>query len=221
METHEVSAVLLSLGVASLAVLLSLPFGLWCGWILARKRFPGKTLFEAIVFLPLVLPPIVTGFFLLYVLGPETGLGKLLNIDFLFTWRALVVAAAVVGFPLMVRPIRAAIEDIDQGLEEAARTLGHSRWQTLKLVTLPLARRGILGGSVLAFARALGEFGATVMVASNLPGERTLALEIFNQAAVPGTDELVMRLALISVALSILALVVSELLLARHTRDAR
>lgn len=210
----EWSAVWVSLLVAGVAVALALPVGIAVGWLLARGRFRGKILVEAVVFLPLVLPPVVTGYFLLVVLGRQGVVGSWLfnslGIEITFTWVGMAVAGAVVGLPLMVRAVWLAVDGVDPGLEEAARTLGSGHWRTFWRVTLPLARAGILAGSLLAFARALGEFGATVMVAPNLPGTRTLALEIYRQASVPGGETQVLRLAVISVALSLLALLGTE-----------
>jgi molybdate transport system permease protein len=198
--------------------------GVALGWLLARVRFRGKILVEAVVFLPLVLPPVVTGYFLLVVLGRRGVLGGFLyeswGIQIAFTWVGMAVAGAVVGLPLLVRAVWLAVNAVDPGLEEAARTLGFGRWRTFWRVTLPLARGGILAGSLLAFARALGEFGATVMVAPNIPGTRTLALEIFRQASVPGGEAQVMRLAALSVGLSLLALLGTEWFLRRDRRVA-
>ncbi len=178
MEWHPL---ILSLEVASLATGVVLVVGLGLALLLTRLRFPGQTALDAIVNLPLVLPPTVLGFYLLFVLGRGSPLKEWLGIDILFTWVAAVVASAVVALPLMVRTSKAAIESVDPNLEKAARTLGAPEWRVIKEVTLPLASRGIIAGLVLAFARALGEFGATLMVAGNIPGRtQTAPLAIYD-----------------------------------------
>jgi molybdate transport system permease protein len=203
----EWSAIRMSLLVAGAALALALPVGVALGWLLARRRFPGKALVEALVFLPLVLPPVVTGYFLLVVLGRNGWLGGVLHdlfgLQIVFTWLGMALAGSVVGLPFLVRSVRLSVEAVDPGLESAARTL-------------PLAFPGILAGALLAFARALGEFGATVMVAPNVEGTRTLALEIFRQAAVPGGEGAVLRLSLIAVALALAGLLGTEWLASRR-----
>jgi molybdate transport system permease protein len=215
----EGSALRMSLLVGTAALLLVLVPGIALGWLLARRRFRGKALVEALVFLPLVLPPVVTGYLLLVVFGQRGWIGgflqRFLGIHVVFTWLGMAVAGAVVGLPLLVRAVRLSVSAVDPGLESAARTLGLGPWPTFFRVTFPLARPGILAGALLAFARALGEFGATVMVAPNTAGTRTLALEIYRQASVPGGEAAVARLALLSVALSVAALLAVEFL-ARH-----
>jgi len=185
------------------------------------RSFRGKILVEALVFLPLVLPPVVTGYLILVVMGQHGLIGgplyDALGVRIVFTWVGMALAGAVVGLPFLVRAVRLSIEAVPRGLEEASRTLGLGRWKTFVRVTLPLARPGILAGALLAFARALGEFGATVMVAPNVDGTRTLALEIFRQASVPGGEAAVARLAVISILLSFIALLGTEWL-ARRTR---
>ncbi|MBI2919007.1 MAG: molybdate ABC transporter permease subunit [Chloroflexi bacterium] len=172
---------ILSLQVASLATVVVLIVGLGLALLLARRRFPGHTVVDTVVNLPLVLPPSVLGFYLLFVLGRGSPVKEWLGIDILFTWMAAVVASATVALPLMVRTSKAAIESVDPNLEKAARTLGAPEWRVIKEVTLPLARRGIIAGLVLAFARALGEFGATLMVAGNIPGRtQTVPLAIYD-----------------------------------------
>ncbi len=172
---------LLSLQVTAVATLLILIFGLALALVLARRRFPGKTLVETLVNLPLVLPPTVVGYYLLLALGRGGPLVEWLGVRVLFTWGAATLASAIVGLPLMVGAARAAIANVDPALENAARTLGSSEIEVLWRVTLPLARRGILAGLVLAAARALGEFGATLMVAGNIPGRtQTLPLAIYD-----------------------------------------
>jgi molybdate transport system permease protein len=216
----ELSAVWMSLLVGTVALLLGLPLGIGLGWLLARRRFRGKSLLEALIFLPLVLPPVVTGYMLLLGLGRNSLLGGLLEelgIRVVFTWLGMAVAGMVVGLPLLVRAVRISMEGVEPGLEQAARTLGLGPVATFRRVTLPLALPGILGGALLAFARALGEFGATVMIAPGTPGTRTIALEIYREASVPGGEGAVLRLAAVSVLLSVIALLGTERLSARRT----
>ena len=209
----------LSLKVALAGLVASLPFATAAAFVLARKRFPGKTLFDAVVHLPLVLPPVVVGFALLVLFGSEGALGKRLEplgIVFAFRWTGAALAAAIMGFPLMVRAIRLAIEAVDPRLELAARTLGASRTRVFFTVTLPLAASGLLTGALLAFARSLGEFGATITFVSNIPGEtQTLPLAIYTATQVPGGDAQAWRLAILSVLLSLVALTLSEWLARR------
>jgi molybdate transport system permease protein len=216
----------LSLKVAFWSVLCSLPVAIAIALLLARCDFPGKSVFDAVVHLPLVLPPVVIGYFLLLALGRHGPLGALLEeylgIVVAFRWSGAAVAAAVMGFPLMVRAIRLSVESIDSGLEAAARTLGATRWRVLFTVTLPLALPGILTGALLSFARGLGEFGATITFVSNIPGEtRTLPLAIYTQTQVPGGDSAAMRLSIIAIVLSLVALMVSEWLVQRAQRHAK
>ena len=221
----EWSALRMSLLVAGASLVVALPAGVALGWIFARRRFFGKAVLEAVVFLPLVLPPVVTGYLLLMVFGRNGWVGRLLwdvlGLQVVFTWVGMALAAAVVGLPLLVRAVRLTFEGVDPGLESAARTLGAGPWRTFWRVTLPLARPGIVAGGLLAFARGLGEFGATVMVAPNVAGTRTLALEIYRQAAIPGGEAAVGRLALISIALSLAALLGTEWFGRRGRRRAR
>lgn len=218
LTTTEASAIRLSLGVAATATLVALPPGVLLGWLLARRRFPGKILVEAASLLPLVLPPTVTGYFLLVLLGRG---GPLAGLHLLFSWKAMVLAAAAVGFPLLVRASRAAFEAVDPGLGRAARTLGCSRAGEFFSVTLPLAWPGLLAGTVLCFARAIGEFGATRMVSLNTDGQRTIALEVFQLVETPGDHgHALLRLVLFSVLLSLLALGVGEFIVRRWTRRA-
>jgi molybdate transport system permease protein len=220
----EWSALGMSLLVGITALAMSLVPGIAVGCFFARRRFRGKFLLESIVFLPLVLPPVVTGYLLLVLLGRRSWFGGFLHdafgLQIVFTWFAMAIAGAVVGFPLLVRAVRLSVAAVEPDLEEASRTLGHGPWSTFVRVTLPLARPGILAGALLAFARALGEFGATVMVASNLPGTRTLALEIYRQASIPGGEPVVLRLALLSIVLSLLALLATEVVAGRNARAA-
>jgi molybdate transport system permease protein len=221
MNEPAISAVGLSLAMGLCAVGLDLVPGIVMALILARRSFPGKSVLEALVFLPLVLPPVVTGYFLLRIFSQNSFLGGFLagiGIKIIFTPAGMALAAAVMGFPLLVRTVRAWLENIDPRLEQAARTLGCSKLSSLFSVTLPLAWPGIVAGSVLCFARALGEFGATAMVSAGTPGQRTIALEIFRYYQSPGHEETVVRLALVSIGLSMVALAASEALIRKTTR---
>jgi len=210
----ELEIVALSLKVAFWGVAASLPLAIGTAYVLARKRFPGKTLFDAVVHLPLVLPPVVVGFLLLVLFGRQGPMGRLLEpfgIVFAFRWTGAALAAAIMGFPLMVRAIRLGIEAVDTRLESAARTLGARRGRVFFTVTLPLAWPGLATGAVLAFARSLGEFGATITFVSNIPGEtQTLPLAIYTFTQVPGAGHAAMRLSILSVLLSLAALAASE-----------
>ncbi len=205
---------LFSLGVALLATALILPPGVAMGWILARFRWPGKWAVETLVALPLVVPPVATGLLLLQLIGRKSPLGQLweswTGAPLVFTWKAVVVATAVMAFPLLVRSARVAFEEVPVRLEHMALTLGASRWRAFFLVTLPLAKRGLVAGAVLAFARALGEFGATMLVAGYIPGEtNTLALDIYHYVQL-GQDERAWAAMLVSLSLAAGALLVSE-----------
>ena len=194
--------------------------------LLARRNFPGKSVFDAVVHLPLVLPPVVIGYFLLLALGRRGPLGAPLEEYFgivvAFRWTGAAIAAAVMGFPLMVRAIRLSVEAVDSGLEAAARTLGAARWRVFCTITLPLALPGILTGALLSFARGLGEFGATITFVSNIPGEtRTLPLAIYSLTQVPGGDAAALRLSVIAIVLSLLALMVSEWLVREAQRRVK
>ena len=219
----ELTAIGLSLKVAVAASLGSLPFGIALGWLLARKRFFGKSLLDALVHLPLVLPPVVVGYVLLVNFGSQGTIGKLLasfGVDFSFRWTGAALASAIMGFPLMVRAIRLSIEGADRRLEQAASTLGASPWRVFRSITLPLAWPGIVAGAVLAFAKALGEFGATITFVSNIPGEtQTLSSAIYGLLQVPGGETGIWRLALVAVAISLLALLLSEWLTRRQRED--
>ncbi|MEO6517702.1 MAG: molybdate ABC transporter permease subunit [Pseudoxanthomonas sp.] len=219
----ELTAIALSLKVAVTAALASLPFGIALGWLLARKRFFGKSLLDALVHLPLVLPPVVVGYVLLVNFGSQGAAGRLLanvGIDFSFRWTGAALASAIMGFPLMVRAIRLSIEAVDRRLEQAASTLGASPWRVFRTVTLPLAWPGIVAGAVLAFAKALGEFGATITFVSNIPGEtQTLSSAIYNLLQVPGGQSSIWRLAMVAVGISLLALLLSEWLARRQRED--
>lgn len=206
-------------GMALVAVALILPLALLLAWLLARRRWPGKALLETLVALPLVLPPVATGLVLLQAFGRRGHLGALLHrldFDVVFTWRAVVLALAVMSFPLLVRSARVAFEAVPQRLEQVARTLGASEPRVFFTVTLPLARRGLLGATLLAFARALGEFGATILVAGNIPGRTTtLSLAIYQQVQL-GDDGAAYRLMAVSLVLAFGAVWLSETLLRRE-----
>ena len=212
---EEWAAVRLSLIVATTATLASLPVGIATAWLLARRRFWGHGLLNVLVHLPLVLPPVVTGFALLLLFGHNGPIGSFLEhnfgLVFAFRWTGAALAAAVMGFPLMVRAIRLSFEAIDRRLEQAAGTLGAPPLWTFATVTLPLARPGIIAGMVLGFAKALGEFGATITFVSNIPGEtQTLPTAIYTFTQVPGGDPEALKLSMLAVALSIAAIAVSE-----------
>ena len=211
----EIEALLLSLKVGVLSVAGALPFGLLVAWLLARKMFPGKLVIDAAVHLPLVVPPVVVGYILLILLshnGPVGGwLYNTFSISVAFTWKGAAIAAGVMAFPLMVRAMRLSLEAVDQRLEAAARTLGASRIRVFLTITIPLMAPGILAGVILAFARALGEFGATITFVSNIPGEtRTLPLALYSLAQTPDGETGATRLAVISVLLAFGALMASE-----------
>ncbi|NEU13283.1 molybdate ABC transporter permease subunit [Methylobacterium sp. BTF04] len=218
----EWTAIVLSLRVAAVATLASLVPGLAVAWVLARKRFPGRALLDGLVHLPLILPPVVTGYVLLLALGRRGLFGPTLaqfGIVFSFRWTGAALACAVMGFPLMVRAMRLSIEAVDRRVEQAAATLGAAPLAVFLTVTLPLALPGVLVGAVLAFAKAMGEFGATITFVSNIPGEtQTLPSAIYTLTQVPGGEGAALRLTLISVALSMTALLISELLARRLGR---
>ncbi len=218
---EEIDAIRLSLWVASIGILASLPIGLFVAYALARWRFPGKLLLDGLVHMPLVLPPVVTGYILLLLFGRRGPIGAWLEqtfgIVFSFRWTGAALAAAIMGFPLMVRAIRLSLESTDRRLEDASRALGANRLITFFLVTLPLALPGILAGLVLSFAKALGEFGATITFVSNIPGEtRTLPSAIYTFTQIPGGDAGAFRLAAVAMVIALGALVISEVL-ARKT----
>jgi len=223
---EEWEIVTLSLKVSGIAILLCLPIAFALAWALARGRFPGRILLDALVHLPLVLPPVVTGWLLLLAFGANGPagrfLGETLGLTFMFRWTGAALAAAVMALPLMVRAMRLSLEAIDRRLEGAARTLGAGPLRTFFAVTLPLAMPGVLAGLVLGFARSIGEFGATITFVSSIPGEtRTLPLAIYGALQLPGGEDAATRLALISVALSVGALVISEWLTRRGTLKDR
>ena len=209
------TAVELTIRISIVATLCALPFGIGLGWLLARRNFWGKSVLDGLVHLPLVLPPVVTGYLLLILFGRRGPIGAFLyghlGIVFSFRWTGAALACGVMGFPLMVRPIRLALEAIDRKLEDAASTLGANRIFVFLTVTLPLALPGIIVGVVLCFARALGEFGATITFVSNIPGEtQTISAAIFTLTQVPGGDAAAGRLVLISIILAFAALFASE-----------
>jgi molybdate transport system permease protein len=220
---EEMIAIRLSLRVALWAMLGSLPVGVCIALLLSRGRFWGRSLLNAFVHLPLVMPPVVTGYLLLLLFGRRGPLGGLLEnslgIVFAFRWTGAALAGAVMGFPLMVRSIRLSIDSVDRRLEAAAQTLGANALWVFATITLPLILPGILAGMVLSFARALGEFGATITFVSNIPGEtETLPLAIYTLTQVPGRDLATFRLTLVAVAISLAALFASEVLIERATR---
>ena len=214
LSPQEWTAVALSLRVATVATAVSLPFGIAIAWLLARKSFPGKTILNAIIYLPLVLPPVVTGYLLLIAFGRRGIFGQTLadiGIVFSFRWTGAALACGVMAFPLLVGAIRLSIEAVDRRYEDAAATLGASRAWIFLTVTLPLALPGIIAGAVLAFARALGEFGATITFVSNIPGEtQTISAAIYTLTQVPGGDAQALKLVGIAVMIALAALVVSE-----------
>jgi molybdate transport system permease protein len=216
----EWTAVRLSLKVSFWAMLASLPVGIAVAWLLARGRFPGKSLLNALVHLPLIMPPVVTGYLLLLTFGRRGAVGALLEehfgIVFAFRWTGAALACAVMAFPLMVRAIRLSIEAVDAKVEQAASTLGAPPLLVFLTVTLPLSAAGIVAGMILAFAKAMGEFGATITFVSNIPGEtQTLPTAIYTLTQVPGGETGAMRLVLISVVISVTALLASEYLARR------
>ncbi|MGV8936362.1 MAG: molybdate ABC transporter permease subunit [Allorhizobium sp.] len=217
---EEVTAMVLSLKVATTAAVVSLPAGIVVAWLLSRRDFYGKTLLNGLVHLPLIMPPVVTGYLLLLTFGKKGAVGAFLDQWFglvlSFRWTGAALAAAVMGFPLMVRAIRLSFDNIDQRLEAAASTLGANPLRVFLSVTLPLILPGIAAGTVLGFAKAMGEFGATITFVSNIPGEtQTLAAAIYTYTQVPGGETAALRLTLISIAISFAALIGSEVLARR------
>lgn len=220
---QEWTAIMLSLRVALVATLAALPVAIWIAYVLARKTFPGRQVLNGVVHLPLVLPPVVTGYLLLVLFGQQGPIGGLLydvfGISFAFRWTGAALAAAIMAFPLMVRAIRLGFEAVDPGLEQAAATLGASRWRILGTVTLPLVAPGILAGAVLGFAKALGEFGATITFVAAIPGQtQTIPTAIYGLLQVPGEEPAVLGLVTVSVVLAMGALLVSEWLARRMAR---
>ena len=209
------TAVELTIRISIVATLFALPFGVAIGWLLARRNFWGKSVLDGLVHLPLVLPPVVTGYLLLISFGRRAPIGAFLydhfGIVFSFRWTGAALACGIMGFPLMVRPIRLALETVDRKFEDAAATLGANRAFVFLTITLPLALPGIIAGIVLCFARALGEFGATITFVSNIPGEtQTISAAIYTLTQIPGGDAAAGKLVLISIALAFAALFASE-----------
>ncbi|MGB3446429.1 MAG: molybdate ABC transporter permease subunit [Xanthobacteraceae bacterium] len=219
----EWTAVLLSLKVGLVATLVATPFGIAIAWLLARYHFWGKSVIDAVIYLPLVLPPVVTGYLLLLTFGRKGLVGgwlaDQLGIVFAFRWTGAALACGIMSFPLLVRPIRLSIEAVDRRLEQAASTLGAAPWKVFLTVTLPLALPGVLAGMVLGFAKAIGEFGATITFVSNIPGEtQTISAAIYTLTQVPDGDAAALRLVGVSIVISMVALVTSEWFARRATQ---
>jgi molybdate transport system permease protein len=222
MTSDEWQIVWFTAWVSALSTLVILPFGLALAWALARRDWPGKSIVETFVSLPLVMPPVATGLILLKLFGRRGGIGGFLhdkfNLDVIFTWRAVLLALSVMSLPLLVRAARVAFEEVNPRLEQIARTLGAGDWRVFFTITVPLAARGIVGGMLLAFARALGEFGATIMVAGSIPGKtQTISLAIFQNVQL-GDDTHAYRLLGVSVVLAFAAVWCSELFLRRRKK---
>lgn len=222
----ELEALKLSLWVSGWAVAVSLPVGILVAWVLARRHFPGKNILDGLVHLPLVLPPVVIGYLLLVLLGRNGIIGALLNkylgVVVAFNWKGAALAAAVMAFPLLVRAVRLSLENVDPGLEAAARTLGAGPLRVFFTVTLPLMAPGIITGIILAFARSLGEFGATITFVSNIRGQtQTLPLALYTLTQVPDGEVGALRLCLLSVMIAMVALVCSEILSRRFAARMR
>lgn len=214
-QQTELSAIWLSLKVATCSALLLFPAATFLGWLLARREFPGKFLLESLIHTPLVMPPVVTGWFLLVIFGANGIIGKhlsTLNIHFVFNWKGAVLASAFVAMPLAVRSIKLSISMVDRKLEEAARTLGYTPARVFFKITLPLAWPGVLAGILLAFTRSLGEFGATITFAGNIEGiTQTIPLALYSSMQTPGSESTTIRYVVFSLALCISSLVLSEL----------
>lgn len=222
MTSEEWQIVWFTAWVSALSTAVILPFGLAAAWALARHDWPGKSIVETLISLPLVMPPVATGLILLKLFGRRGAIGGFLHdklqTDVIFTWRAVLLALGVMSFPLLVRSARVAFEEVNPRLEQIARTLGAGNWRVFFTITVPLATRGIVAGMILAFARALGEFGATIMVAGNIPGKTsTLSLAIFHNVQL-GQDTTAFRLLAVSVVLAFAAVWTSELLLRKTHR---
>lgn len=223
LSSAEWTAVLLSLKVGVVATLVATPIGIAIAWLLARCDFWGKSLVDALIYLPLVLPPVVTGYLLLLTFGRRGLVGGWLadhlGIVFAFRWTGAALACGIMSFPLLVRPIRLSIEAVDRRLEQAASTLGAAPWRVFLTVTLPLALPGVLAGMVLGFAKAIGEFGATITFVSNIPGEtQTISAAIYTLTQVPDGDAAALRLVAVSIVISMVALVASEWFARRATQ---
>ncbi|WP_261818207.1 molybdate ABC transporter permease subunit [Vibrio gallicus] len=221
---YELAALLLSLKIALIASVCLLPIGIGLGWLLARKEFYGKSLLDGIIHLPLVLPPVVVGYLLLVLFGSQGIFGRALQnafgISFAFNWHGAVLAAAVVSLPLMVRSIRLGIMGVDPKFEQAAMTLGAKPWKVFVTITLPLTLPGLISGFLLAFARSLGEFGATITFVSNIPGEtQTIPLAMFSFLETPGAEFQAMRLCILAIVIALSSLFISELLSRKAQRN--
>ncbi len=217
------TAIFLSLKVATVATLVATPLGIAVAWLLARRNFWGKSALDALIYLPLVLPPVVTGYLLLLTFGRKGLVGGWLadhmGIVFSFRWTGAALACGIMAFPLLVRPIRLSIEAVDRKLEAAASTLGAAPWRVFLTVTLPLALPGIVAGMVLGFAKAIGEFGATITFVSNIPGEtQTISAAIYSLTQTPNGDAAALRLVIVSIAIAMAALIASEILARRATK---
>lgn len=222
-SAEEFQAIWISFKVAVICTLISLPFSLVVGWILARKHFPGKSILEGIIHLPMVMPPITTGYILLLVLGTNGLIGKYLytwfGIQIAFGFYAVVIASVLVSMPLMIRSIRISIEMVDSTLEQTSMTLGFNSFATFFKITLPLAMPGVLSGSVLCFARSLGEFGATVTFAGNIQGKtQTIALAVYEHMQIPNHEAITLRLVIVSALLSLIAMIGAEYLNRKRIR---
>lgn len=216
----EKEALNLSFWVSLWAVVASLPLGILCAWLLARRQFIGKSLVDGLIHLPLVLPPVVVGYALLVAFGRKGFVGmwlyQIFGFSFAFNWKGAALASAVISFPLMVRAIRLSLENVDRGVESAAATLGAGRFRVFFTITLPLSLPGVLAGVILAFARSLSEFGATITFVSNIPGEtRTLPLALYGLTQVPGGEAPAFRLCVISVLIALATLVIADALARR------
>ena len=216
------TAIQLSLRVATVATLVATPLGIAVAWLLARREFWGKSALDALIYLPMVLPPVVTGYLLLLTFGRKGLVGGWLadnlGIVFAFRWTGAALACGIMAFPLLVRPIRLSIEAVDRKLEQAASTLGAAPWRVFLSVTLPLALPGIVAGMVLGFAKAIGEFGATITFVSNIPGEtQTISAAIYSLTQTPNGDAAALRLVFVSIAIAMAALIASEILARRAT----
>jgi molybdate transport system permease protein len=214
LQPSDLDAVLLSFKVACMATLLSTPLGIGVAYLLVHTRIPGKSIIEGIVNLPLVLPPVVIGFLLLVLFGRRGWIGTWLleyHIQVIFTLTGAIIASSVVGFPLLVRSIRLGMESVDPSYHRAARTLGASGWDAFVTVTLPLSGRAVFAGMTLMFARSLGEFGATIILAGNIPGvTQTIPLAIYEYTSSPGGDRMALSLCMVSIALSFMVLLISD-----------
>jgi molybdate transport system permease protein len=219
LDHAEAVALLLSLKVALTGVLCSLPVAIGCAWLLARRRFPGKPLFEGLLLLPLILPPVVTGYVLLMVFGHHGPVGRLLDaagLAIAFRWTGAALAAAVMAFPLLVVALRNAFESVDRRLEQAAASLGAGAPRIFITVTLPLSMRGLVAGLALAFARAFGEFGATITFVSSIPGQtRTLPIALYELVSTPGGESGALRLTLVALVVALASSLVATLMLLR------